>query len=211
MIWQRQSQVNQLRSALREYYPGALEAFGTELAHSDALAVLALAPTPEQGKGLSHARIASALRRAGRQRNVERRAGEILAALRAERLTAPGTLSSAFGADTRAAVAVLSTMNIQLVALEAELSSGARSRYQRSRVGSATAQGHASRRRTGSEHRLSSEAATALRGQDPERRHHILPPHAPYYVSADQLASDSLRDSVRCWSSSSRQSSTPCR
>ena len=30
-IWGRQRQVNALRSALREYYPGALEAFGTDL------------------------------------------------------------------------------------------------------------------------------------------------------------------------------------
>jgi hypothetical protein len=79
LIWQRQGQVNQLRSALREYYPGALEAFGTELAHPDALAVLALAPTPEHGQRLSPARIASALRRAGRQRNVEVRARTIRA------------------------------------------------------------------------------------------------------------------------------------
>ncbi len=57
LIWQRQGQINQLRAALREYYPGALAAFGTELAHPDALAVLALAPTPAQGKRLSPARI----------------------------------------------------------------------------------------------------------------------------------------------------------
>jgi transposase len=88
LIWQRQGQVNQLRSALREYYPGALEAFATELAHPDALAVLALAPTPEQGRRLSQARIASALRRAGRQRNVEVRARTIRAALGAVQLRA---------------------------------------------------------------------------------------------------------------------------
>ena len=36
LIWTRQRQVNALRSALREYYPGALAAFGTDLAHRDA-------------------------------------------------------------------------------------------------------------------------------------------------------------------------------
>ena len=71
LIWQRQRQVNQLRSSLREYYPGALEAFGTDLAHPDAVAVLGLAATPEQGRRLSHVRFASALRRAGRQRNID--------------------------------------------------------------------------------------------------------------------------------------------
>ena len=88
-IWGRQRQLNALRSALREYYPGALAAFGTDLASSDALAVLAIAPTPELGRGLSRSKIASALRRGGRQRNVERRAEEIQTALRAEQLEAP--------------------------------------------------------------------------------------------------------------------------
>jgi transposase len=121
LIWQRQGQVNQLRSALREYYPGALEAFGTELAHPDALAVLALAPTPEQGRRLSQARIASALRRAGRQRNVEARARTIRAALEAVQLRAPTTVSNAYGAATRAAVAVLLALNDQIAAIETEL------------------------------------------------------------------------------------------
>ena len=43
-IWARQRQLNALRSALREYYPAALAAFGTDLASSDALAVLARRP-----------------------------------------------------------------------------------------------------------------------------------------------------------------------
>ena len=46
MIWTRQRQANQLRSLLREFYPAALFAFGTDLAGRDALAVLAIAPTP---------------------------------------------------------------------------------------------------------------------------------------------------------------------
>ena len=41
MIWSRVRQVNALRSLLREYYPAALAAFGTDLAGRDALAVLA--------------------------------------------------------------------------------------------------------------------------------------------------------------------------
>ena len=73
MIWTRQRQTNQLRSMLREFYPAALAAFGDDLAGRDALAVLALAPSPADGRGLSRARIATALRRAGRQRNIESR------------------------------------------------------------------------------------------------------------------------------------------
>ena len=51
LIWTRQRHVNALRSALREFYPGALAALGTQLAEPEALAVLELAPTPEQGPG----------------------------------------------------------------------------------------------------------------------------------------------------------------
>jgi transposase len=70
MIWSRVRQVNTLRSMLREYYPAALDAFGTDLASRDALAVLTVAPSPELGRRLSQARIETLLRRAGRQRNV---------------------------------------------------------------------------------------------------------------------------------------------
>ena len=55
MIWSRVRQVNTLLSLLREYYPAALVAFGTDLADLDALAVLAAAPTPDQGRRLSQA------------------------------------------------------------------------------------------------------------------------------------------------------------
>ena len=58
-IWGRQRQLNALRSALREYYPAALVAFGTDLSHGDATAVLSLAPTPELGRTLSRSKIAS--------------------------------------------------------------------------------------------------------------------------------------------------------
>jgi hypothetical protein len=39
--------------------------------------ILAIAPTPTLGRGLSRSKIASALRRGGRQRRVEERALEI--------------------------------------------------------------------------------------------------------------------------------------
>src|SRR5207248_10811059 len=76
MIWTRQRQLNQLRSTLREFYPAALEAFD-ELGSSDALAVLAIAPTPTLGRRLSRSKIAAALRRGGRQRRIDQRAVEI--------------------------------------------------------------------------------------------------------------------------------------
>jgi Transposase/Transposase IS116/IS110/IS902 family len=121
-IWSRQRQCNALRSALREYYPGALSAFGTDLASGDALAVLAIAPTPELGRGLSRSKITAALRRGGRQRNIERRAEEIQAALRADQLEAPELIARAHGLVTRSVLALIATFNTQIAELEAALS-----------------------------------------------------------------------------------------
>ena len=55
---------NALRSALREYYPAALQAFDN-LADRDALAVLGRAPTPAEAARLSLTKIRSALKHAG--------------------------------------------------------------------------------------------------------------------------------------------------
>ena len=48
-IWARQREVNALRNALKDYYPGALNAFGTDHDDRDAVAILGLAPTPSLG------------------------------------------------------------------------------------------------------------------------------------------------------------------
>jgi hypothetical protein len=53
LVWTRQRQLNQLRSLLRECYPGALAACGTDRGDRDALAVLQVAPTPPVG-GVCH-------------------------------------------------------------------------------------------------------------------------------------------------------------
>ena len=120
-IWSRQRQANALRSALREYYPAALAAFGTDLAASDAAAVLAIAPTPEAGRALSRAKIASALRRAGRQRNIDHQASEIAAALRADYLQAPPAVAGAYGAAARSAIRLISAHTAEIAELEAAL------------------------------------------------------------------------------------------
>ena len=121
-IWSRQRHVNQLRNALKEYYPAALEAFGTELAHLDAVAVLELAPTPALAARLSTSKVAGALKRGGRQRNVERRATEIVAALKAEHLRQPEVLEGAYGATTTSAVRLIAAETTQIAQLEAILS-----------------------------------------------------------------------------------------
>jgi DNA-binding transcriptional MerR regulator len=121
LIWTRQRQLNRLRSALREYYPGALAAFGTDLAHPDALAVLTKAPTPELGRRLSTAQIASALRRAGRQRNIDLNARAIRDALRSPQLAAPQLVADAYGDTAKALIAVVAALTAQIDELEAAL------------------------------------------------------------------------------------------
>lgn len=121
LIWNQQQVVNHLRSTLREFYPAMLAAFGTELTHRDALAMLAAAPTPAQGRTLSQAKIVSLLRKAGRQRNLERKAAEIQAQLRAAQLDAPPLLAEAYGKSTAATIGILRELTVQIAKLEAEL------------------------------------------------------------------------------------------
>lgn len=81
LIWARTRHANGLRSALREYYPAEMEAF-EDLVDRDALAILGRAPTPAQAAHLSLSKIGSALKAAGRQRNLDTRALQIQAMLR---------------------------------------------------------------------------------------------------------------------------------
>jgi transposase len=121
LVWTRQRQANALRSMLREYYPAALAAFGTDLAGRDALAVLTLAPGPEQGRALSLSRIEAALRRAGRQRNVRVTAQAIQAALRSPQLPANPAVVPAYTASAAAMVAVLGALAEQEQAFRAQV------------------------------------------------------------------------------------------
>jgi transposase len=120
LIWTRTRHTNGLRSALREYYPGALVAF-EDLAHGDALGVLDRAPSPALGAHLPLSAIQSALKRGGRQRNIAARARQIQTALRSEQLAAPATVTAAFAATTRAAVGIITELNRQISELEATL------------------------------------------------------------------------------------------
>jgi transposase len=121
LIWDRQRQVNRCRSVLREFFPAALEAFGTDLGHGDATAVLGRAPTPAAAAKLSASQISSALRRGGRQRNVAARSAEIQACLRGHQMRAPERVETAYGAQVASMVAVITEMTRQIAALEAEL------------------------------------------------------------------------------------------
>jgi transposase len=123
MIWTRQRSTNTMRSLLREYYPAALVAFD-DLACGDALAVLAAAPTPEQGRRLTPSRVQTLLRKAGRQRNLAARAEQIVAALRTEQLPALAGVDDAYAASVSALVAVTTEMVRQTAVLEEQVKQG---------------------------------------------------------------------------------------
>jgi transposase len=121
LIWTRQRHVNALRSALREFYPGALAALGAQLAEPEALAVLELAATPELGRRLTRAAVRQALVGAGRRRNLQARVVAVHDALAAPQLAAPEPVEAAYRQVTGALVAMLHCLNGQVAALEHQL------------------------------------------------------------------------------------------
>jgi hypothetical protein len=119
-IWSRRRLANQVRSALREYYPAALVAFD-DLTSGDAVEVLAIAATPELGRSLSRSKIASALRRGGRQLNIDTRAVKIQTALRTEQLGQPAMVADAYAAIVASLTQVIAAHNRQIAELESVL------------------------------------------------------------------------------------------
>jgi len=120
LVWARTRHSNQLRNSLREYYPAALEAFD-DLTDRDTLAVLERASSPGVAARLTPTQIRAALKRGGRQRNLDRRAQEIHAALRREQLAAPDPVAAAFATSVKATVGILKELNLQLENLESVL------------------------------------------------------------------------------------------
>jgi transposase len=121
LIRGRAAQTLRLRSALREYYPGALEAFGASLNTTPCLAILERAPTPQQGKKLSKASIATTLRKAGRQRMVADLAAKIHEALQVPQLEEPPEVAEAWGEAAASMARLLMPMNVEIERLEDRL------------------------------------------------------------------------------------------
>jgi transposase len=119
-IWSRRRISNQLRSSLREFYPAAIEAFD-QIGDRDSVAVLAVAPTPSQGRILSKAKIASALRRGGRKLNVDKRTEHIYTALRAEHLTQPAVIETAYGNIVTSLARLVTAHSAEIAGLEEAL------------------------------------------------------------------------------------------
>ena len=120
LIWARVRHTNGVRNALREYYPAALETFG-DLADRDTLAVLGRAPTPSTGARLTITQIRAALKRGGRQRNLDATARRIQAGLRGAHLSAAGPVEDAYGATVASLVRIIVETNRQITELEATL------------------------------------------------------------------------------------------
>ncbi|GGV07935.1 hypothetical protein GCM10010182_28890 [Actinomadura cremea] len=96
----RQQLANQMRSLLREYYPASLEAFQAKnvgLTSPEAREILRIAPTPAMAARLPKNRVLAALRRAGRQRNLEARAIDLQTILRREHLRQLPLVDAALG------------------------------------------------------------------------------------------------------------------
>jgi transposase len=117
-VWRRTKLVQELRARLRECYPGFLAAFAagsgsgrglstTQLASSDARAVLTIAPSPAEGLTVSKARVETALRRGGRQRRIGSLAASIVAALRLPQLRQDSLVEQAMRTETLALLGVL--------------------------------------------------------------------------------------------------------
>ena len=110
-VWRRSKATNELRSMLREYYPAFLDTFAgksaTNLATPQARAILAIAPTPAHAARLSKARVAAALRRAGRKRGIDRLAADIVERLRVPQLRQPELVEKAMGRQAMALLAML--------------------------------------------------------------------------------------------------------
>lgn len=111
--WRRTKASNELRSALREFYPGFLDAFAHRadfLISNEARAVLAIAPAPAAAAKLTKSRIAAALRKAGRKRGIDTLAAELHQALRHPQLRQPALIEEAMGVQ---ALALLSTLDTE--------------------------------------------------------------------------------------------------
>ncbi|MBO1766700.1 IS110 family transposase [Allobranchiibius sp. GilTou38] len=115
-IWAEHQTISRLRSVLLEFYPQALQAF-PQLKHKAALAVLATAPTPAQGKQLTRRQLVALLHRCGR-RNDPALVDRVLAELTAPSLGQPAAVEAALGLTVAGLVQVITAMQGAVASLE---------------------------------------------------------------------------------------------
>ncbi|WP_344840329.1 IS110 family transposase [Actinocorallia longicatena] len=110
--WRRTRAQNELRSLLREYYPAMLQAAANRsgnLATPLTRELLKLAPTPADALKVTKARIAAALRRAGRLRHIEDVAAELHTILSRPHLRHDPMVEQAMGVQALRLLATLAT------------------------------------------------------------------------------------------------------
>ncbi|WP_422656581.1 IS110 family transposase [Mycobacterium sp.] len=100
-VWARQQIGNQIRDLLNGFYPAAIVAFAElpsgGLARPDARTILAAAPTPVQAAALTPARLRRLLRKAGRERNIDRDIDRLRAIFADTYLHQPPMVENAMG------------------------------------------------------------------------------------------------------------------
>jgi Transposase/Transposase IS116/IS110/IS902 family len=121
-IWDRTRHLLRLRSALREFFPAALEAF-PELTAPDALELLERAPDPARAARLSRSKITAALTRAHR-RDPEAKAEAIQAVLRSPALRQDPAIEAAYAVIVAGAVRLIAQLNTQIGELQAVVAEG---------------------------------------------------------------------------------------
>jgi transposase len=119
LIWERTRHTLRLRHSLREYFPAALEAFD-DLDAPDTLELLGKAPDPVSAAKLTRSQIRAALKHA-RRRDIDTKTTRIQAALRGEQLGRDAVITTAYAATTRAATAVLATLDEQIKTLQGQV------------------------------------------------------------------------------------------
>jgi hypothetical protein len=120
-VRQEQRLRGQLRSELGKYFPAGAELLNRDrFQFRDALAVLSVATSPEQGRRLSLSRLRTVLHRHGRSRNLDSKAAEIQTLLRAPQLELDSRRLVAAYSDE---VSYLVRMLVQLASEIAELES----------------------------------------------------------------------------------------
>jgi transposase len=112
LIWERSRHLLRLRSALREFFPAALDAFD-ELTAPDTLELLGRAPDPVRAARLSRSQIAAALRRANR-RNVDAKAAQLQQRLQAQQLAQPAPIQAAYAAIVSTQVRLIAALNTEV-------------------------------------------------------------------------------------------------
>jgi transposase len=121
LIWERTRHMLRLRSALRDYFPAALEAYKVlTLTGTDALELLAKAPTPAAAAKLTLTQISAVLKKA-RRRDIPAKAAAIQQTLRGEPLGQSEVVATAYAATVRSAVAVLQVLNAEIKTLEGQV------------------------------------------------------------------------------------------